>query len=143
MLGIEAGDHSVVFDIELLLRSRPVFTFDDVVGLLPNFIDVAFLHLVALEDIVRAPNDFGTALTFFHGEHRGKLVVFDGDRGYRLGKKMPVGVRQQKNRFFGMVDDPVRKTRLIVGDQRNDIFPGDIFGGNDNEFIPGDARAER
>jgi hypothetical protein len=124
------------------LCAGPVFTFDDVVGIFPNFIDVAFFHFVAFEDVVRAPDNFGAALTLFHGEDRRKWVVFDGDRIYRLGKKMPVGVRQQKNRFFGMVDHPVRETRLIVDDQRNDVFAGDVFGSNDNKFIPGDARTE-
>jgi hypothetical protein len=43
---------------------------------------------------------------------------------------------QQKNRFFGMIDDPVRQTWLIVGDQRDDILPRDILRGDQNEFVP-------
>ena len=31
LLGVERGDHAVVFDVELLLRAGGVFAFDDVV----------------------------------------------------------------------------------------------------------------
>ena len=51
MLRIVAGDHPVIFDIELFLRARPVFAFDDVVSLLPYAIDIALLDRVSLEDI--------------------------------------------------------------------------------------------
>src|SRR3984893_14623483 len=47
---------------------------------------------------------------------------------------------QQKNRLFEMIHDLVGKTRLIIGDQSNDIFAGDVLRGDDNEFVPGDAR---
>src|ERR1700730_9487503 len=42
-----------------------------------------------------------------------------------------------------MVDHSIRQTRLIVGDQRNDIFPGDIFRRYDHKLVPGGSRAKR
>ena len=42
MLGIEGGDHAVVFDVELLLRAGGVFRFDDEVGVLKGGVEVAF-----------------------------------------------------------------------------------------------------
>jgi len=55
---------------------------------------------------------------------------------------VPVRVRQQKNRLFGVIHEPVGQTRLIVGDESNDIFAGDVFGGDDHEFVPGDSGAK-
>ena len=55
---------------------------------------------------------------------------------------MAIRMSQQQNRFFGMVHDFIRQTGLIVSDQRDAILSGNIFRGNDHEFIPGDAGAE-
>src|ERR1700756_2420579 len=55
---------------------------------------------------------------------------------------MAVGMSQQKNGFLGMVDEFTRQAGLIVSDQRNAIFTGNVFCGNDHEFMPRDARTE-
>ncbi len=50
---------------------------------------------------------------------------------------------QQQNRLLGMIHDLIRETGLIVGDQRDDIFPGNILRGDDDKFVPGDSRPKR
>jgi hypothetical protein len=52
---------------------------------------------------------------------------------------MPVGMRQQEYGLFGMVDDSIRKARLVVHDQGDEVFPGDVLRGDDNKFIPVDS----
>ena len=42
-----------------------------------------------------------------------------------------------------MVDEFIRQARLVVPNQRNAVFPGNIFRGNDHEFIPVNSRSER
>src|SRR5207249_3335182 len=39
-------------------------------------------------------------------------------------------------RFFRMIDDFVGEVRLVVENQRDIVFTGDVFRGNDREFIP-------
>src|SRR3984885_8471254 len=41
-----------------------------------------------------------------------------------------------------MIYQLIRQARLIVSDQRNAIFPGNIFRRYDNKFIPIDSRTE-
>ncbi len=49
---------------------------------------------------------------------------------------------QQQNGLLRMVNKLVRQTRLIVPNQCDAILPGNIFRGNDHEFIPGDFGTE-
>ena len=114
LLCIEAGDHSVIFDVKLLLRAGPVFTLHNVVGLLPDVIDIAFFHSIGLEDVVYAPNDLRLALALFHGEDGGKRIILDRNRGHCRSEKMPVGVCEKENRLLGVVHDSIRKAGLIV-----------------------------
>src|SRR5439155_1124438 len=43
---------------------------------------------------------------------------------------------QQNDRLFWMIDDFVGEVRLVVENQRHIVFTGDVFRGNDREFIP-------
>ena len=133
---IERRDHSVIFDVELLLRAGRILAFDDEVGLVPNTVDVAFLDQVCLEHVVRAPNNFRAALALFDREDARKRFVFDRHRLNRLGKNMAVGMGQQQNRLFGMIDELRGQTGLIVNDQRDAILARNIFRGDDYEFVP-------
>ena len=126
----------------MLLRSGPVFAFDDVVSLVPNLINIAFLHQIGLEHVVCAPDGLRTLLALFNGENRGQRFVFDGYGGYSFGEKVAVGMGQQQNRFFWMVNDLVRQAGLIIGDQRDAILSADIFRRHDYKFVPRNARPE-
>ncbi len=43
---------------------------------------------------------------------------------------------QKQNRFFGMIHDFGGEARLVVLNQRDAVFAGNIFGGYDDEFDP-------
>ena len=55
---------------------------------------------------------------------------------------MPVGVGEEDDRLFGVVDDVAGEVGLIVDDQRDDVRARDVVGGDDGELVPGDARLE-
>ena len=143
LLGIIRGDHSIVLYVELLLRARPVFAFDNVIGLRPHFVDIALFDQISLEDIVRAPDNFSAALAFFNRVYRGQSIVFNRYRFNRFSKKMAIGVCQQQNRFFRMIDKLTRQAGLIVFDQRDAVLPWNIFAGDNHKFVPGDFRPIR
>ena len=88
LLRLERRYHSVVFDVQLLLRSRRVLTFDDVICLLPNLFDIPFFDQVTLKQIVRSPDDLRLPLAFFHGEKCGQGIAFYGNGGDRFRKEM-------------------------------------------------------
>jgi hypothetical protein len=142
LLRIPGSNHSIVFYVELFLRARGVFGFDDVVCVLPDGIDIAFFDQIGLEDIVCAPDDLLRGLTFFHGEERGERFVFDGYGIDGFWEEMAVGMREQENRLFGMIDDSIREAGLIVFDERDAILAGDVRGRDDYEFVPIDSRPE-
>jgi hypothetical protein len=43
---------------------------------------------------------------------------------------------QQKYGLFGMIDNSIREAGLIVCDQRDVVFSGDILRGYDNKIVP-------
>ena len=77
-------DHAVVFNVEMLLRAGAVFAFDDVRGLRPHLIHIAFFKQEPLEHVVFAPDDRVLALALFNAEHRGQRIVFDAHARRRL-----------------------------------------------------------
>ena len=139
---IEGGDHAVVFDVKLLLRAGGVLGFDDVVRALPGRVNVALFDQITFEQIVRAPDDLGEAFTFLDGEDCGKWIVFDGDGFGCFGKEMAIRMSEEKNRLFGMIDDAVRETGLIVFDKRDAIAAGNIAARDDDKFAPIHAGTE-
>ena len=142
LLGIEGGDHSVVFYVELFLRASCVFGFDDVVRVLPHGIDIAFFDQVGFEDVVCAPDNLLRSLTFFHAENRGKRFVFDGNGFDGFWEEMAVRMSEQEKWLFGMIDDAIGEARLIIFDEGDAIFSGDVRGRDDYEFVPINAGAE-
>src|SRR5215470_10794521 len=133
---VESRDHSIVLDVELFLRSSPIFTFHDVVGLLPGTLYIALFNQNGLERVASAPNNFPTTFTLFDGENGWERIVIDRYVFYRNGQKMRVFVSQQENRLFGMVDNSICETRLVVFDQCDAILAGNISCGNNDEFLP-------
>ena len=143
MLGVEGGDHAVVFDVELLLRAGGVFAFDDEVRVLPDGIDVAFFDQIGFEKIVRAPDYLGDGFAFFDGEERGKRIVFYGNGSDSFGEKMAVGMSEEEKRLFGMIDEAIGEAGLIVVEESDAIFAGNVFWGDDDELAPVDFGTER
>ena len=113
------------------------------VGLVPHAIEITFVDQIGFENVVLAPDNFGSALALFNCEDGGQRLVFDRYRFNGLGENMAVGMSQQQDGFLGMVHEFIRQAWLIVPDQRDAILPRNIFRGNDHEFIPGNSRSER
>ena len=68
---------------------------------------------------------------------------FDAHVAARFFQQILVRMRQQHDRFFRMIDDFVGEIRLIVEDQRDVVFAGNVFGGDDGELVPGNVAFER
>ncbi len=139
---VEARNYAVVFDVQLFLGPGRIFTFDNVVGLGPDSIYIAFFNQKAFERIVGAPNDLRLALALLNRKDGRQRIVRNRDRIRRFGQNMPVRVSQQQDRLLGVVHDFMRQVGLVVRDQSDAIRSGNIFCGDDYEFIPGNALAE-
>ena len=94
-LRIERCDDSIVFDVELLLRSGGVFAFHDVSCFLPDRVHVALFNQKSFEDVVSTPDDRGLLLAFCHGVHRRERFVLDGNRLDGLAKFVTIRVGQE------------------------------------------------
>ncbi len=136
------GDHAVRFDIQLLLSAGFVFAFDDKISLRPSGIHVAFLDQKLFEDVVFAPDGLGFVQRIFDGENGGQRFDVERDRTPGFFQQVFVFVRQQQNRLFRMVYKFISQIRLIFQNQRHAVSAGNIFGGDDGEFVPGNAVAE-
>src|SRR5579863_2817697 len=55
---------------------------------------------------------------------------------------MPIRMRQQQDRLLRMVDEITGQAGLIVNDEGNAVCTGNIFGGDDDKFVPRNAGAE-
>ena len=139
--GIRHRDHALIFDVELFLRAGPVFALDDDVGLRPGGVHVAFLHVVRLEYVVLAPDDCAFRERILDRENRGQRFDVDLHRAPRFLQQILVRMRQQDDRFFGMVDEFGGEAGLIVHDQRDFVLAGNVGGRDDREFVPGNAVA--
>src|SRR5579872_3002345 len=60
----------------------------------------------------------------------------------RLFQQVAVRMRQQHDRFFGMINRFGSEAGLVVLDQRDFVLAGNIGGGNHGELVPGNRFAE-
>src|SRR6266481_1581433 len=143
LLAIEDRNYPVVFDVKLLLRTRGVLAFNDVVGLCPNAIDIALRDQESFECIVHPPNDLGTPFAFFNGKNGRQWFVFDRDAIHSLSQEMRIRMRQEQDRFLGMIDLSIRQARLIVSDQSDAILAWNILRRDHYKFAPLELRIKR
>ncbi len=108
------GDHALWLDVDVLLMPGAVRPFDDVVGGREAGLDVAFLDEDRLERGGR-PLGIEDRLT-------GLFVELDGCAEQSLA----VFVREQQHRLRGVANVALDQTRLVVGDQRDDVLTGDV-----------------
>jgi hypothetical protein len=141
--GIGDGEHAVRLDVELLLRAGLVVPFDDddVAG--ERRVDVALLHHVALEQVVGAPHDLAPRERVVDREHGRQRLDVEDDVPPRLVGARAIAMRDERDRLLAVVDDVTREERLIVEDQLDDVRPGDVGGGDDDELVPRDRGIER
>ena len=100
------GDDAVGFDVELLLGAGVIFAFDDKgvrIGS-KGGVDVAVLEVEGFEGIVFAPDDFLEREGVFDGEDGGLGGVGDGDGGDGGSEGVSVGVGEEQDGLFGVVD---------------------------------------
>ena len=69
---------------------------------------------------------------------------FDVDRDVpaRLLEQLAIGMRQQHDGLFRMVDAIGGQARLVVEDERDAVGAGNVSRGDDDEVGPGDVRLE-
>lgn len=51
-------------------------------------------------------------------------------------------MRKKKDRLFGVVDVSDGQTRMVFGEVDDGVFAGDVCGGDDGEFMPGNGRVK-
>src|SRR6202030_4250914 len=112
----ENRDHPIVFDVQLLLRASGVFRFDNVVGVFERAFYITLFNEVTFKNVVGAPNNFRKLLAVLDSEDGRKRVIFDGNSFYRLGQKISIWVREQKDGFLGMINQFLREAGLILAD---------------------------
>ena len=108
----------------------------------PDVVDISFINQKRLEDVVVAPDDLFLFDRISRVKTGGSSSIFDANVAARFFEQVLVRVGQQHDRLFRMIDDFVGEIRLIVEDQGDIVFAGDIFRGNDGEFVPGNVACE-
>src|SRR5439155_20736075 len=66
---IRSSDHSLRFDIELLLRPSGILAFDDEIGTRPGAVHVTLIDMERLEEIILAPDDLLPRERFFDRQY--------------------------------------------------------------------------
>ena len=136
-------DDSVVFDVELFLSSGAILSFDDEVGLFPDFVgngSLVLLHQVGLEGVgvfAFAPDDLFFLFRLLDGVDGGEFFVGDVDSGYGGGEEGPVWMGEEEDGFGDVVDVGDGEAGVVLGEVDDCVFAGDVGGGDDGELVPG------
>ena len=75
-------------------------------------------------------------------EDRGLGLDVDAHVPARFLERVAVGVREQHDGLFRVIDAIGGQARLVVEDERDAIDAGNVSGGHDHDVRPGDARLE-
>ena len=78
----------------------------------------------------------------FDREDRGQRFDIDGDSAARFFQEIAIGVRQQQDRLFGVLEKLLDQVGLIIDNQSDDVLAGDVLRGDDGELVPRDFRRE-
>ena len=136
------GNDALVLDIEMFLRAGAIFPFDNMRGAGPRGVYVALFQQKTLEQIVCAPHDLLLPLTLLDGEDGRQWFVLDIHRAERFAQLVLIGMREKKDRLLAMIHLAVGEARLIGNDELNNVFAGNVGGGDDGEFAPVDTAVE-
>jgi hypothetical protein len=126
----------------MLLSAGLVLSLDDDVRRGERRVDVSTRDGVALEDVVGAPDDGATLERFVDCEDGRLRLDLDGDVTARAFEQFSILVREQQDRFFGMIHAPVGEAGLIVHDQRDAIAARDVGRCDDRHLLPGSGTTE-
>ncbi len=127
----------------MFLRAGFVLAFDDEAGVGPCLIDVAFINQKLFEDVVVAPDDLFFRERVSESEDGGLFFDLYRHISSCLFEQVLIFVREQQDRFFGMVDEISSEIRLIVQDKGDVVSAGNVFGGDNSEFIPREIAFKR
>ena len=105
----------------------------------PRGIDIALFEQEALQQIVLAPDDRFLPFALFDGEDRRKGIVLDVDGSDGFAQLLLAGMGEQHDGFIAMVHAAVGQAGLIVEDEPDLIFAGNVERGDDRELAPVDA----
>ena len=142
ILRVECRDHTIVFNIALFLRASEILALDDVRRFFPNAIRVTFFHEKILKRIVGAPDDRRFVLTLFDGMNCGQRPILDGNGFNRFSQLVAIGMGQKQNGFLVVIHGFGGEARLVVQNKRNAVLSRNVFGGDNNVFVPVNARAK-
>ncbi len=135
-------DHPLRLDVQLLLRTRFVLALDDYIGGRPHLVDISSFDEEGFEDIVAAPDDFIFRERIFDREDAGEWFDFDVHGSASLFEQILVRMREEQNRLFGVIHSLGSEAGLVIDEQSDAVFPGNIFCLDDGELVPGDAVSE-
>lgn len=160
-VAVALGDDAVGLDVELLLCAGVIFAFDDEVGGFKGcgetvfcFFSFAGIHEVLLEAVGGAagvgagPDDaveivvLDGGFGFLDGEDAGEFVVVDldgADSGDECGL---VGMREEQNGLFGVVDEVGGEAGMVFGEVDDGVPAGDVGSADDGELRPVDGGRE-
>jgi len=133
---IPLSDDAVVLDVQMLLRAGSVFTFDDMRGIVPGSVHIAFLEQERFQKIIRVPDDRALAFAFFNAEDRRQRFIFNLHRGNGFAQLVLVRVSKQHNCFVTVIHLSVCEAGLIGNNELNVVCSGNVGGGDDGKFRP-------
>ena len=98
-------------DVQLLLRTGLVLALDDLRRGGPRRFHVAAGDEIRLEQVVLPPDRRGARQRVVYGEDRRQRLDVDPHAAARLFEQVAIGVGEENDRLFGMIDGPVRRDR--------------------------------
>ena len=141
--GIGDREHPHRLDVELFLGAGLVHAFDDhgVAGG-ERGVDVSLRHRVTLEGVVFAPDDLAARQRIVDGKYRRQRLVFDRHPAPRLVGPRAIGMGDEDDGLFRMIDLLEGEIRLVVGDQLDAVAAGNVGRGDDDVVGPVDPGVE-
>jgi hypothetical protein len=131
---LHPGGHPLVLEVDVLLRCGLEDVLDHVGGRGERFVDISLLDPKGRQDVVIAVLDLGRGRCCPEVEHRLERVNLDRDRLDGAADHAARGVRHQHNRLVDVTDLGAGQDRLIVLDQIDLVWPGDVPVVDDHEL---------
>jgi hypothetical protein len=89
-----------------------------------------------------APDDLLFFLRVFDGVDGGEIFLDDVYSGYGGGQEGAVGVGEEEDWLFGVVDVGDGEAGVVFGEVDDGVFAGDVGGRDDGELLPGNGGVE-
>ena len=129
-------DHSLRFDVELLLMRDSILAFNDSIGCRESFVDVTSPDQESLKYIVFAVKNFFTGNGLFNREHRRRFFILYLNSPGSVLNQLFAFRGDQENRFVAMPNLGLDQQRLIVLNERDVVVSGDVAIVDDYDARP-------